>query len=307
MVLVSLLAVLAACSRGQDARPPTKAPEPRVVLNHVVATLDAETLAAIQRNSFIREHLAAAEERTNATADGQSWTGFYLYGRDTSIEFFGPGPSTAAGDGAIGLGVDERGGLERLASRLRASGRRFHPHLVTKRDPDGRELPWFTTATFLPERPKAPFGSWVMEYRPEFMAGRVAGTQRDPNDVSRRNYLFIRYRPEMLVENLRSAHYRMPCRERDEFATDFAAYGWRVRREGDDAVATGPDFEMRLTADAERTGLVELRFALQRKVDRQEVALGSSKLTVGPGSDAVWRFAAASRTTSQTSLSEGAN
>jgi len=65
--------------------------------------------------------------------------------------------------------------------------------------------------------------------------------------------------------------------------------------QGDDAVATCPDFEVRVTADAERLGLVELRFALRQDAVRQEVVLGNAKLTVGPGPDAVWKFEAAPR------------
>ena len=289
-----LLLVATTCTGRKEAHVPVDR-KVRVELNHVVANLDSETSEAIAKSAFLREYFAAVEQRTSATADGDSWTGFYLYGRDTSVEIFAPAPSFPPGEGAVGLGVDEQGGLAQLSLMARAAGRPFESHMVKKQEPDGRVIPWFMSGTISPERKEAPFGVWVMEYQPAFMAARFAGTSHDPNDVSRRSYLSTRYRPERWLENVSGAHFLTPARERDEFADTLAAYGWQVNRQGNDAIASNADVELRVTADANRAGLVELRFVLNRSVERRELALGHSTLTVGPGTGAVWHFAPVDR------------
>ncbi len=57
-------------------------------LNHVFATVDRATAEAIRNSEFLRR-FANLEVRTT-TGTRNTWTGRYLYGERTYIEFFAP-------------------------------------------------------------------------------------------------------------------------------------------------------------------------------------------------------------------------
>ena len=129
-----------------------------------------------------------------------------------------------------------------------------------------------------------------MEYLPEFMALKRNSVRRNATDVTRETFLAKQYRPERLLESIRGVHFLMPVSERDDFAMALTAFGWTVVRVGEDAVASNAGVELRVTGDAARRGLVELRFGLRRALGREEIVMGHSRLVVGPDASAIWRF-----------------
>jgi len=52
--------------------------------NHAYAVLDRDTAQAIERSGYLRE-FANFELRTTTGADGDTWTGRYLLGRETYL------------------------------------------------------------------------------------------------------------------------------------------------------------------------------------------------------------------------------
>ena len=86
-IALSWLLLAAACTPLPDARTAV-VPTPIAHLNHFYSTVDAETATAI-RNSAVLRRFANLEVRTT-TGTQSTWTGTYLYGRQTYVEFFGP-------------------------------------------------------------------------------------------------------------------------------------------------------------------------------------------------------------------------
>ncbi|HWL85143.1 MAG TPA: DUF5829 family protein, partial [Polyangiaceae bacterium] len=259
---------------------PVPAAQSKVRLNHVLGHFDAETATAIANNAFVNQVFAHTQVQT-VHSDGRSWTGFYLHGRETYVEFFGPRPAHRTGEGGIGLGVDTMGDLDELARKIRSPNAPFEVKTRTTVR-DGRDVPWFKEADIRPERDGTWLESWIMEYVPEYMALNPDAARYAPSDITRARYLAAKYQPERLVENVRGVHFVMPAMDRDEFAQAFTAYGWTVVRSGEDAIASNAGVELRVTADAARHGLVELRFGLTRPANRQEIVIGHSMLVVGP-------------------------
>ncbi|WP_394834847.1 DUF5829 family protein [Pendulispora rubella] len=296
----SLGLVAAACaSRAPSlARPPvsaTSAPAvaaSKVRLNHVLGQFDEETATAIAKNPFVTETFAGTMLSTTE-ADGRSWTGFYVTGRETYVEIFGPQPKSRTGESGIGLGVDKIGELDALANKVRSPSIPIPVRTLKINDSDGSEIPWFKAATVIPEGNGTWLECWVMEYLPEFMSWKFAAVRSGPEDITRATFNAKKYRPERLLRDVRGAHFFAPSHERDKFAESLAAFGWVAVRNGEDAIATSDGVELRVTADPVRRGLVELRFALTRPTHHESMALGHSTLEVGPDATAVWRFAPA--------------
>jgi hypothetical protein len=268
-----IAALLLGCA---SAPRPKEAPGDPVVLNHVFAVLDPETVAAIEADPFVNEQLGKLAKQTTQM-EGLTFTGLYLYGRETYLELFSPDPQSPLGMLGIGLGVDRAGGLARLAKRVRAAGHPFFTTLARRQDEAGKLIPWFQSGGTKAEGPEEPLNLWVMEY----LGGRP-----------RLAALAKTHLPERLIRDLRAVELMGTAKERDYLATTLAAWGWSVRREGDTMIASNHEgTELRFTADPTRRGLLAVRFALMRAVSREERVLGKSTLVLGPSAEALWRFA----------------
>jgi hypothetical protein len=250
------------------------APAQQVHLNHAFSVLDADTFTAIQENEFVTGELAATRSRTTHADHGESWTGFYLYGRHTYLELFGPG-ATAGPEGTcgIGLGVDHPGELDALATRLAAEGHPLKTGLRTRVE-DGKETPWFRMGYFPDDPDGGGLTMWVMEYA---------------NGSDRETYLRPRQVPGRLLVEVRGVRMAMPALDRAHFAAEVTRFGWVVRLEGDSVIAELPEATVRVDLGP-RPALLELRLELAHPVPHRELHLGRSTLVVGPGSEAVWHF-----------------
>jgi hypothetical protein len=259
---VAFAAFLAACSH--------RSPNDTVFLNHVFGVLDEETFAAVRGDRYVRDVFAATRERTTQ-ADGREWTGFYLYGEETYVELFGPHSMKDAevGSGGIGFGVEAPAAAERLAKK---HGLKIED--VTRTTPTGK-VPWFKSVSPAGQD-DALLSTWVMEY-----VGKP--------DITRHAYLADRQQPGRLLRGVRRARFLVPTRDRDEFARAAGMYGWKVSRDGEAVIASGPSSTIEVAADPQARGLVELDLDLAPGAEPHEVRLDHSVLTVGAGG-ATWKF-----------------
>jgi hypothetical protein len=285
MRLLFLSIVGVACVHPSAPPPPRVDP---VVLNHLFFVLDAETAGAVEADSQLAA-FAATEKRTSATTDGRSWTGFYLYGRETYLELFGPNDSDAPGAVGIGLAVERIGALDRMRDRLAAEGTAFE---VWQEEmlKDGERIPWFRAGGLKSWPDKGPLDLWIGEVVPSFMARRLAPRAVAAGDISGRTYLSIHYDPGRMFEDVCGARIHVDPVERDRFAAAMKIYGWQVKLDGDAAIAEGAGVRLVVIADKLQRGVEELCLRLRRDGDGAERAIGRSMLRLGPGAKATWRF-----------------
>jgi Family of unknown function (DUF5829) len=298
MMLVLTLAVGAAVI---GAGPSSAAPETgtwtsdRQLLfyNHAYGVLDRETADAIEHSDYLPE-FGAFQVRTTTGSQG-SWTARYLYGRETYVEFFGPGdaPGTQLGSTGMGISVERAGDTATVASRLRELGVEPLEFQQTRDFGDGVPVPWFD-GLFTTEEYDT-FGAWTMEYRPEYFADPRGNTEpaNYPGDVGRERYLPDTYRDRLMRD---VTGVRLGITERDLANTVplLRAGGFVVRTlPGGDVIAARGGTTLHFDAvPLDRVGLKRVDFALNRSVSRHVETLGNSTLTVGPGTRAVWTFGA---------------
>jgi hypothetical protein len=293
--LIPILVLVYVPGRAQDdlgVRPPSSLPAP---LNHVYITVDSATYRALRNSPFVRQQIAPTEERTTRRAD-TIYTGLYLYGRNTYVEFFDAGkdPARDLGDSGIAFGVDQPGGLaearQRLAGVIPVMSR------VVTRSLGGKEIPWFTAVNRLgPPDPAA--STWVMEYDPRFLQQWKPAAAKDANGVSReqvlRRYTSVLSKPpqrpylvdvigvEVAADEAARTRLREMCR----------ALGYRVSTDGRVTVLEGPDLTLWLVPQAGRKrGIQSLTLRTDGAPDRVEYALGNATLHFSGSDRATFRF-----------------
>lgn len=262
--------------------------------NHAYGVLDRETADAIEHSDYLPE-FGAFQVRTTTGSQG-SWTARYLYGRETYVEFFGPGdaPGTELGSTGMGISVERAGDTATVASRLRELGIEPVEFHQTRDFGDGVPVPWFD-ALFTTEEYDT-FGAWTMEYRQEYLADPRSNTEPAsyPGDVGRERYLPDTYRDRLMRD---VTGVRLGITERDLANTVplLRAGGFVVRSVPTGVIAVRGGTTLRFDAvPREQVGLKRVDFALNRPVARHVETIGNSTLTVGPAAHAVWTFSTAS-------------
>jgi hypothetical protein len=281
------------------AAAPVAAAGPVASVNHFFAVVDAQTAEAISRSPLLRE-AANLDIHATSTPGGRHWTGRYVRGRQTYVEFFGPGDlddgATPIGSIGVGFGGDAQGSVQAIAARLQARGHAL-PVTMVRRQLDGRAVDWFW-AVEMPELARQPglptASAWAMEYVPSYFDR--PGAHNEPPEgaaglVSRERALDDLYRAH-LVRDLEEAELSITAEQyRLTFAPLLAAAGFSIAPRPDGATASSMELRLSLhfVAPAE-IGLNRIVLRLNRPAPARAEAIGHSCLVVGPGRTAVWRF-----------------
>lgn len=263
--------------------------------NHAYGVVDRTTADAIEHSGYLRG-FANFEVRTTTGADGQTWTGRYLLGRETYLELFGvgdlSGPDGTLGSTGMAISVERAGDLLLLTERLRAWGIDPVEFRQTRDFGDGVPVPWFDAVFTTVEYDT--FAAWGMEFLPEYFADPRGKTEPAafPGDVSRERYLSDGYR-DHLMRDVTRVHLAVSARDLASTVPLLRAGGFVVTRvPGGGAVAWRGGTTIRFHAVApDRVGLRQVEMSLNRPVAyRHEERIGRSTLVVGPGAHAVWTF-----------------
>lgn len=270
-------------------------------LNHMYAVVDPSTAKAISDSKFLRS-FANLEVRTT-TGTRATWTGRYLRGKTTYVEFFAPpdfnikGQPAPIGAWGIAISGDRKGDLQRLRRRIEDAGLRAVDGLETRRF-GKREVPWFRALTAITRHGDsgdlaAAVTLWAMEYEPSYFALPEADKEpaEGPDDVISRE----RYQPDSYADRMMKdvTHVELGVTPRDfrRIEPMLVAAGFRLKRSGHHVAADGveTDFDFWLTTPR-YAGLRRLEFSLNAPATRHVEALGRSTLKVGPGATASWFF-----------------
>ncbi|MEW2162622.1 DUF5829 family protein [Streptomyces sp. NPDC007084] len=267
-------------------------------LNHTYGVFDRETADAIEHSDYLRD-FANFQVRTTTGADGQTWTGRYLMGRETYLELFGvgdvAGQDGTLGSAGLGLSTERAGDIATVTERLKDQGVADPVSFLQTRDfGDGVPVPWFDAVLTATEYDA--FGAWAMEYRPEYFADPRGNTEPPsfPGDVGRERYLSDDYRGH-LMRDVTAVRLAVTPGDLADTVPLLKAGGFAVRSAPNgDVVAERAGTTLRFDAvPRAQAGLRQVELSLNRAVKHRHVErIGHSTLVIGPGSHAVWTFAA---------------
>jgi uncharacterized protein DUF5829 len=264
--------------------------------NHTYAVLDHETADAIEDSAYLRQ-FANFQLKTSTGADGETWSGRYLLGRETYLELFAegdlPGQDAQLGSGGLGLSTEHAGDLATVRRRLIDLGVTNPIDYPQTRDfGDGVPVPWFDAVLTTTAYDK--FSPWAMEYRPEYFADPRSNTEpaSHPGDVGRERYLNDDYRGH-LMRDVTGVRIALSARDLTATVPLLRAGGFAVHTSrGGTVTATHGGTTIRLDPTTGPAGLRRVDMSLNHFVLWRHVEhIGRSTLTVGPGLHAVWTFA----------------
>lgn len=142
-------------------------PIPPVVINHSMVTVDADTYQKIRTDAWLNKE--GAFVTTSTSSDGKrTWTGCYIYGTDSYIELFSPGPQSKEGECGVGFATPTVGGAATIYADFVASpfGKRSHLEEMNLGSPTN-QLPCAHTVSY-DGQDDTKLNVWLMEFRKEF-------------------------------------------------------------------------------------------------------------------------------------------
>ena len=300
LLALALLMLISAGCALETSSPPPRPVGQIAELNHVFAVVDQETAQAIDQSDFLRRFANIEIRTTIGTLS--TWTGRYLYGRETYVEFFAPGDFQIArgpaplGSWGIAISGDRVGDSTRLKSRIEELGLRAIVEIETRQFGD-RKVPWFTAVTAVGQHGDTgardePVTIWAMEYVPSYLDLPEVGKEpaEGPHDVVSRE----RYQADLYVQKMMRDVTRVTfeVREQDYRRIEpmLRASGYKLSRSGQAMIADGKqsDFVFHLTETGMKLRSIE--FALNAVSAAHVETIGRSCLVAGPGTTAVWSF-----------------
>ncbi len=128
---------------------PEKAVLPPIYFSHVTLWVDPETYQAARESDFLKSQFSAFETRTTQAEHGivPTYTGTYLYGKRTYLEFIVAGsvPSqpTRVGELDVAMWVDDFQCLPAITASLVARTHASAEGGTRKLTVNGRDIRWF--------------------------------------------------------------------------------------------------------------------------------------------------------------------
>jgi hypothetical protein len=274
LLIVSLL-LSCAPAFSADGTPP-------VLLSHFYVAVDQATYEALRKSPEIAA-LAGIEER-HTVAGSRNWSGFYVYGRQTYMEFFAADmlpDGTRQEDCGLGLFVEKAGGVDAVATRLRTVfGDKVKIDKQVRTISSG-DIPWYSAAAIDTGGPEA-LGTWVMEVDPAYLASMHPGSLvRHP--LSREQFLSWNFLPDHLLDAVVGIKAALDPVEMTQLANELELIGWSVHRAGGGFRAKGPDAELEVfpALAGSRVGIQQADLRLRHSVARRTIELGSANLLLG--------------------------
>ncbi len=262
--------------------------------NHLVAFIDAETYRVIE-NSTPLKNVINFEKRTTTANNGESWTGQYLMGRETYVEFFQTYEMPSGFDGltSVALSTERQGAIDVIENRLTQEHVAPDRRLRTRKF-DGVEIDWYHRVRF-PSNKAASFSVRVMEYVPDYFDHPAAKKEpaEGPSDlISRERYQSDAFQ-NFQIRDVAAIDLAVTPISFDDAETVFKAAGIEVSRPNEtELIANGHDVLIRLiAAPSDKIGVRRIKFTLNAPVSApREIEIGRSHLVIGPGNSAVWYF-----------------
>jgi hypothetical protein len=256
---------------------------PDVHLNHLYVHVDVTAQNAIAESEFMRNEFANMEVSTIEAGDDRAWTGIYLTGANTYIEFFSPSRAPSSleqvGDSGVALSVEEVGGIERVAKCLGSMGRPRAPSLF-ERKVDGDPIPWFWNLPLVeyPEGEAEPFCSWVMEVDRDFLTKSRGSLWSGGEGISRHQYNAAKFQATRYMKDIDEVTVALNEFEAASFGRQLVALGYISETCGGVRTLIGPDITFRLIEPSPTArGVTQLKMSLLKE------KVGSEILTFGQG------------------------
>lgn len=288
-VLLCIICFLSDSAIGQQQNPKSL---PSVYLNHLYIVLDKQTYDDIAASEFLRNEFASFEQRTTMADGGRSWTGTYLRGEQTYIEFFNSENKQGVelAKSAIAFGVEEAGAIKLIQNQLNQVGGKVGNELTTKKIGE-RQVPWFYVVYVEYPKETLEFDRWIMEYHKDYQRERYSDLKAEENGITRKQILMRDYKPERYLRNISEITVALNEKEANRFTKELAAFNFKIETRGAKKVCFGSDIKLTIIPQTETEGIKELKITLsQKKKGQKTYKFGARSVLRFNGKTAIWNF-----------------
>jgi hypothetical protein len=284
-----------------------------VLLNHVYLTIEPNTYNAIVNSEFIKTTFAGGGERT--VTSNTSWTGLYLLGQETYLEFYNPDKNRqnpdkytqSVGSAGVIWGIEQEGGSAAWFHAAQRTDSAFASTTATilfprkigasatwaklSSAPDS-SIPWaYFTRTNYDNQSERPFASWAIEYHRKYLKTANPDCKPEEDGITRRQYLMRQYAPTKLLQNITSVCIALDSVETRRFVRELKAGGYALREGKREIKADAQGFHFRIVhATESRKGIIEIRMKLNRSMPHQVYTFGENSTLMLDAEEAVWTF-----------------
>jgi hypothetical protein len=259
--------------------------------NHLIKVLENETMDALRKSEFMVNEFAAFSTNTVKADHGRSWTGTYVFGKHTYIEFFAPNRQWKLNYYGVALGMEEEGGTDVAFQKLKKGFPGKVGRMTAKRLVNGALIPWYKAMGF-----KGPLSSstprvWTMEYLRSFMDSQKPPSLSEEDEISRERYLRPLFDPRRRLLDVVGATLALGAEKRN-FLRFLGSLGYQIRtaRVGGEAKGHGFTFTV-VPKSSSMEGIIGVKMVLQNPLAK------ATKLRIGPssilrinGRNAHWTF-----------------
>ena len=235
---------------GQAALPP-------IYFSHVTLWVDPATYQAVRESDFLRNHFSAFETRTTETEHGivPAYTGTYLYGQRTYLEFIVSGSvprqPKRIGELSLGMWVDDIQSLPAITESLVAHTHAAAAGGTRTLSVKGREIRWFEDRyPLFPEEQELTADAWVLGIYPNYLWERYGNLQPDQDGTSREKALQFSNKPKRMLKDVTRFTLTLNPQDIERLIQEFEAFGYKIRSEAGKQIAQGPEIEFVLIAAA---------------------------------------------------------
>ena len=291
LALLALSMLLFSCNISEG---PSRQ-RPRVYLNHAYVCLDSATYHSVMESEWLKKNFAFVETRTTKANSGDSWTGTYIWGKKTYIEFFDIGNAENQGWSGIGFGVETPNGIDALHDHLVGEGVGNISKGVRTRKVEDLTIPWFHYLGFSNEDSTATviLNTWLMEYMPNYVKYKYPDVSPDSINITRELYNKKFYRKDLMLEDIIEVEIALDESERFGLVEELMHYGYIMDKRGEEMIAKGPDIVLVIRARSTGiSGICRIKFSLTgEQYEPQTVLFGDkSRLILHADGTADWHF-----------------
>ena len=253
-IFVCLLG-LATVGAAQETRPP-------VYFNHLSITVPEGTFKALAATPFLCGEFAGCEQRTTVVDGGmESYSGIYLYGEKTYIEFVLASGADAAGDIGLGMSVDDRAAMPELQDFLQRQLKVPVKLEKRTRHVGAADVDWFDYL-YADWLAGDELSLWVMAYYPDYFTAIHA----ESTATTRENNLAQLYRHDLYLKNVKRLVLWNTQSRIDAVSGLLLSLGWDLYADGKVVTFRGAGMEIIFVpVKANEPSRLEIDFDLNRK------------------------------------------
>ena len=290
-ILLVLIMFLLSCKSNKELSHHNSS----IYLNHVYLTLDSTTYSSIRNSDFLKEQFATVKTKTVRASSNTSWTGTYINGKNTYIEFFDQGGVENKGYSGIGYGIEIENGIDSLYKYFTGLGMKNITKGLMPYKIEDREIPWFYSFGFYSEDSTATsfLSTWLMEYHYEYMKYLLPDIEPESINITRELYNHKRYQNDLLLKDIIEIELALNEFDHNKLVEELKNYGYHIEQRGELLIGNGPDIKIILRAKLEnKSGIYRIKFSLNDKQYEQQTVLFStkSKLILNADRTAEWYF-----------------